>query len=229
LLEHVATKTDLRVIAITDHDTIRGAVEAQSLAASYGLEVIVGEEVSTRDGHLLALYIERPLPPGRPAAQTIAAIHAQGGLAIAAHPYDWMVPSMGSRGLHQYVGQGDAKWPLDGIESFNAGVVLPNMNRRAQIAARALGLPAIGGSDSHQLATVGYSYTLFSGRTAAELRAAIHQRQVQAAGRYWGWRATMEATWFVLQRALHSQLRRFSSAQPASNVARNCVNTLEVE
>lgn len=152
LLEHVATKTDLRVIAITDHDTIRGAVEAQSLAASYGIEVIVGEEVSTRDGHLLALFIERPLPPGWPAAQTITAIHAQGGIAIAAHPYDWMVPSMGSRGLHQYIGHPDAEWPLDGIECFNAGVVLPNMNRRALVAARALGLPAIGGSDSHQLA-----------------------------------------------------------------------------
>ncbi len=76
VLEYVATRTDLRVIAITDHDTIEGALKARRLAPAYGIEVIVGEEVSTAEGHLLALFIERPLAPKQPAATTIAAVHA---------------------------------------------------------------------------------------------------------------------------------------------------------
>ena len=67
VLEYVANRTDLRVIAITDHDEIEGALKAQRLAKDYGIEVIVGEEVSTNEGHLLALFIEHFLAPGRPA------------------------------------------------------------------------------------------------------------------------------------------------------------------
>src|SRR5215207_1074336 len=87
VLEHAERHTELRVIAITDHDTIEGALEARTLAREYGIEVVVGEEVSTADGELLALFIEQRLPPGRPAAETIAAVHEQGGLCVAAHPY----------------------------------------------------------------------------------------------------------------------------------------------
>src|SRR5262249_43221368 len=93
LLEHVAQFSDIRVIAITDHDSIAGARQAAQLARQFDVEVIVGEEVSTAEGHLLALFIDAFLPPGRPAAETIAAIHAQGGLAIAPHPFDRSVPS----------------------------------------------------------------------------------------------------------------------------------------
>jgi predicted metal-dependent phosphoesterase TrpH len=220
LLEHVATKTDLRVIAITDHDTIEGALKAQRLAASFGVEVIVGEEVSTRDGHLLALFIERDLVAGQSAAKTIAEIHAQGGLAIAAHPYDWMVSSMGRRGLRQRSMPPVAEWPLDGIEAFNAGVLLPTMNARASVVASALGLAQVGGSDSHHLATVGYGYTRFPGRSAAELRRAIVQRQVQAAGHTWGWRATLEATAHVMMRLLGKTFVRAISFPFPATVSR---------
>src|SRR4051812_25127415 len=79
LLEYVARATDLRVIAITDHDSIAGAKEAARVARQLGVEVIGGKEVSPADGHLLALFIDTLLPPRRPAAETIAAIHAQGG------------------------------------------------------------------------------------------------------------------------------------------------------
>jgi predicted metal-dependent phosphoesterase TrpH len=79
LLEYVAARTDLRLIAVTDHDSITGACQAARLAREFGVEVVMGEEVSTADGHLLALFVDTFLPPGRPAAETIAAIHAQGG------------------------------------------------------------------------------------------------------------------------------------------------------
>ncbi len=73
-----AAALGLDAIAITDHDTIAGALEARRLAPAFGVTVIVGEEVSTAEGHLLVLFIEDALPPGRPAAETIAAAHAQG-------------------------------------------------------------------------------------------------------------------------------------------------------
>src|SRR5262249_21871771 len=94
VLEHAARHTDMRVIAITDHNTIAGALEARRRAPAYGVEVIVGEEVSTAEGHVLALFVEQPLAPGQPAAATIAAVHAQNGLCVAAHPYEWLTPSL---------------------------------------------------------------------------------------------------------------------------------------
>ena len=182
LLEHVARTTDLRVIAITDHDSIAGAKEAARLARQFGVDVIMGEEVSTADGHLLALFIDTFLPQQRPAAETIAAIHAQGGLAIAPHPFDRSVPSLGRTGLQH------DNWNFDAIEGFNAGVIWSQRgcNSAAQRAAATMGLPAIGSSDAHTLATTGLGYTLFPGTGANDLYHAIQAGQVGWGGRYWG-------------------------------------------
>jgi len=180
-----AADLGLAASAITDHDTIDGALEARRQAPAFGLAVIVGEEVSTAEGHLLVLFIEDALPAGRSAAETIAAAHAQGGLCIAAHPYDWAVPSLGSAGLHQRCrGVQAGEWPLDAIEGLNASVTWPAgiSNLRAQRLARRLGLPAVAGSDAHTLATIGRACTLFPGRTADDLRHAIVQGSVTMAG-----------------------------------------------
>jgi predicted metal-dependent phosphoesterase TrpH len=181
LLEHIAGASEPRVIAITDHDSIAGARQAAQLARHFGVQVIVGEEVSTADGHLLALFIDSFLPPGRPAAETIAAIHAQGGLAIAPHPFDRSVPSLGRASLRR------DGWAFDAIEGFNAGVFWSQRgcNRMAQQAAVEIGLPAVGGSDAHTLATVGTGYTLFPGASADDLYRAIQQGQVSWGGSYW--------------------------------------------
>src|SRR5437899_7100941 len=80
----------LDVIAITDHDEIRGALRARDYALAHpelGVDVVVGEEISTLNGHLLCLFLEECVPPGLTAVESIAAVHAQGGLAIAAHPF----------------------------------------------------------------------------------------------------------------------------------------------
>jgi predicted metal-dependent phosphoesterase TrpH len=192
VLEYVATQTDLRAIAITDHDTIEGALEAHRLGAAYGIEVIVGEEVSTTEGHLLALFIEQPLAPKQSAAATIAGIHAQNGLCIPAHPYNWFLRSMGRAGLRERcVGQ-SCEWPVDAIESFNASLWVPRNNLMAAATGAALDLALVGGSDSHHLATLGLGYTLFPGRTAADLRCAIRMRTTHACGSYWRWAHSAE-------------------------------------
>jgi predicted metal-dependent phosphoesterase TrpH len=193
VLEYAATRTDLKVIAITDHDAIAGALEARRLAPHYGIAVIVGEEVSTTEGHLLALFIEEFLPPGRPAAETIAAVHAQGGLCVAAHPYAWMIPSMGWNGLHQRCCQKDTpEWSLDGIEGFNAGLWIDHNNALATRMSQRLNLAVCGGSDAHHLSTIGNGYTLFPGTTAEDVRRAIVSRQTSAGGTSWGWPRTAE-------------------------------------
>lgn len=204
LLAHVA-RSDLRVIAVTDHDTIAGAREARRIAADYGIEVIVGEEISTRDGHLIALFLEDELPPGRPLAETAAAARAQGAIVIAPHPFDLLVRSVGRAGLLHRDGSAWASL-VDAVETLNAGVWSPRTNALAARFAAAHGLPAVGGSDSHHLPTVGKGYTLFPGRTAADLRQAILSGQTRAEGTLWGARRVAEAGALQLRRGLGSLL-----------------------
>src|SRR3979409_983730 len=96
LVDHAARRARLSVIAVTDHAPIEGALRAREYAAKRTrFQVIVGEEVSSRDGHIVALFLERRVRPGMSAAATVHAIHDQGGLAIAAHPFwrtEWQGP-----------------------------------------------------------------------------------------------------------------------------------------
>ena len=80
ILDHVETRTDLDVIAITDHERIDAAVAAQAIARDRGLraEVVVGEEVTTLGGHLLGLYLDRPIRPYRSLRTSILAVHEAG-------------------------------------------------------------------------------------------------------------------------------------------------------
>lgn len=194
-----AAQLGLRVIAITDHDEIAGAHEAARLAREYGVEVVVGEEVSTAEGHLLALFIDEWLPPRRPAAETIAAIHAQGGLAIAAHPYDWAIQSLGAGGLRQRVA---TDWPLDAIEVFNASLsgLRNRCNLAAQRVAAELGVTAVAGSDAHSVSTLGRGLTRFAGTSANDLYRAILIGQVQWSGVCWRAYHYADVSWRTLRR-----------------------------
>jgi predicted metal-dependent phosphoesterase TrpH len=204
VLAHVARQTDLRVIAITDHDTIASAREAQRMADAYGIEVIVGEEVSTREGHLLALFLEEELPPGRPLSETAAAARAQGALVVAPHPFGYLVRSIGRTGAFGLGLRAERSWVglVDAVETWNAGLWSSRTNARAVRFAASRGLPAVGGSDSHHLRTLGLGYTLFPGRTAAELRQALLCGQTHAAGVLWGLRRSAEAGALIVWRNL---------------------------
>lgn len=181
LLDHVAHMTTLGVIAITDHDTIEGALEAHALQAAYPFEIIVGEEVSSREGHILALFIEQRIQPALSAAETIAAIHERGGLAIAAHPFltTWTVGRQDA--AMQGVGKRIGTLPFDGVEIDNSTPFLSRANIRARTYNRShQRLAEIGNSDAHIVEAVGKSYTRFPGTTAADLRSAILRRQTAA-------------------------------------------------
>jgi len=200
LIDHVVAHTDLRVIAVTDHDEIAGAYIARDYAKNRGIDVIIGEEISSREGHILAYFIHERIAPGMSAHDTIRAIHAQGGLAVAAHPYDWMVRSLGRHGLLERAAGAAREWEFDAIETLNSSLFPRYANVTAQRAALQLGLPMVGGSDSHQLGTVGYGYTLCAGSSAADVRAAIVHGHTRVAGSNWSYGDLAIATGKLIER-----------------------------
>jgi len=176
LLAFVEERTDLDVVAVTEHDQLEAALRARELHARgrYRFDLVVGMEVTTLEGHLLALFIEQPVPSLRSLAKTLDLIHRQGGLAVVPHPMSPLTRSVGRHGIERVLRRAaDGVW-LDGIELAN-----PSPAGRATAArARALnetafGLAETGGSDAHFLPHVGCARTTFPGRTATDLFAAI--------------------------------------------------------
>lgn len=175
ILDHVERRTDLDVIAITDHERIDAAVAAAKLAVDRGLrfEVVVGEEVTTLGGHLLALYVDRPIRPYRSLRTTIQAIHDAGGLAIPAHP---LVPyPLCAQGwmLRRLLDDPDPAAHPDALETFNPTSLGKPWHRRVVRFADLHGLARVGSSDAHALDAIATGWTTFPGRDAADLRGAI--------------------------------------------------------
>jgi predicted metal-dependent phosphoesterase TrpH len=176
-----ALRHGLSVIAVTDHDHIDGALRIADLVArhSYPLEVIIGSEVTTRQGHFLALFIERPIKMLRSIEWTIEAIKAQNGLCIVPHPLGRLVPSLSRAKIDELLARG---FPLDGLEVYNPSPA--NARYRAEVRRQnqRWGLAETGGSDAHFWQHIGSAYTLFPGATAQDLRQAILARRTRAGG-----------------------------------------------
>ncbi len=173
ILKHVADHTDLDIIAITDHDSMSGVREALDLAPAYGIEVVPGMEVSTADGHLLALFIDDPVPAGLSLVDTVRQVGEQGGLCIAAHPTARGTHSLSFPAIHQALNHPGVKGTLVGIEAFNGGLVYTRSNPLVEALAQALPLAQVGNSDAHVLQTIGQGASEFEGHTVADLRAAL--------------------------------------------------------
>jgi hypothetical protein len=186
ILDHVEWQTDLDVIAITDHERIDAALAARTLARDRGLrtEVVVGEEVTTLGGHLLALYLDQPIRPFRSLRSTILAVHEAGGLAIPAHP---LVPlPLCAQGwvLRRLLDDPDPAARPDGLETFNPTTLGKPWHRRVVGFADAAGLAHLGNSDAHALEAIGTGWTTFPGRDAADLRLAIETRATEHGGSF---------------------------------------------
>lgn len=188
ILDHVTALADLDVIAISDHERIDAALAARAMAADRGasFEVVVAEEVTTLGGHLLALFIERPIRPYRSMRRTIADIHDAGGLAIPAHP---LVPyPLCAQGwvLRRLLDDPDPAVRPDGLETFNPTALGRPWHDRVVRFAERHGLPMIGNSDAHALDAIGSGWTTFEGRTAQDLRAAIEAGSTRHGGSFHG-------------------------------------------
>jgi predicted metal-dependent phosphoesterase TrpH len=188
LLEHIETRTDLDLVAITDHERLDGALRAREIhaAGDFHFELVVGEEITTRRGHVLALFVAERIPALRPLPETLERIHDQGGLAIAAHSLAPLTPSLGRRSLIALHNDPDPRHHLDAIELFNPSAAgQARRVERRSLNQRVLQLAAVGNSDAHVLEHVGTGWTWFPGATAAEYRQAIAERSTEPAGEHW--------------------------------------------
>jgi predicted metal-dependent phosphoesterase TrpH len=181
-------------LAITDHDRISGALLARDVAERIShdeqrggepLVVLVGEEIRSRDGDLVGVFLTDAVPPGLSAAETIAAVHEQGGLVGIPHPFDRARPTSLSRSsggpwtLAALAGSGD------GIEAWNGRVMVGNGNQRAADLAIAAGVPGVAVSDAHTVMEVGIAVTVVDGEpgTAEGLRQALSGERRLVTGR----------------------------------------------
>ena len=182
MLEYVSAETDLAVLAVTDHDEIDGALEAAALAGQFpGVEVIPGIEVSTLDGHLIGLWVETAFPVLRSAEWTIDAIREQGGLIVVPHPMSWLTLSFWPYTFKRLERKG---YRFDAIEVMNASLAGKMSYAKARGIQQKLGIAQVGGSDAHIVEGIGKAHTLFPGRTAEDVRAAIAQNTTLARGGY---------------------------------------------
>jgi len=186
ILGYIRDHTDLDVVAITDHDRLTGSFQALDLANEYRFTIIPGAEITTLQGHLLALFITKPVPMWRPLDWTIGRVHEQGGLAIAVHPFSMLTRSIGFRSFVGVMKHPSAEIYFDAVETFNPSVA----GRLCAAKVRRLNdgrfhLPELGCSDSHHLEGIGTGYTTFPGRTADDLKKAIMAHQTEAFGTYW--------------------------------------------
>lgn len=188
VLDRVEAEGVLDVIAIADHERIDAAVAARQMAEDQGLraQVVIGEEISTLGGHLLALFLERPVPPMKSLRWSIEAVHDQGGLAIPAHP---LVPfPMCAQGgaIRRLLDDDNEAVHPDALETWNPTAVGKYRHATVVRFAEEVGLPAIGSSDAHALAAIGTCWTTFPGRTAADVRAAIEAGTTAGHGAFHG-------------------------------------------
>lgn len=183
-----AERVGLDVIALTDHDDIRGAFLLRDIAArrSSPVEIVTGVEVTTRSGHLLALWVEEELPMFAALAATVSRIHRAGGIAIVPHPLSYLTFSVGERALRTLAAATDRLVHVDAIETRNpsyAGRV--RGARAAWLNETLLHVAETGSSDAHNARLVGTTWTDFTGNDAAALRRAIADRTTRPDGRHW--------------------------------------------
>ena len=183
-----AERAGLDVIALTDHDDIRGAFQLRDLASrrSSPVDVVPGVEVTTRSGHLLALWVEDEIPMFRSLAQALARIHQAGGVAIVPHPLSYLTFSIGEGALRQLAAYRDDSRMVDAIELRNpsyAGRV--RASRAVWLNRHVLRVAETGSSDAHHAALVGTCWTDFPGSTSEDLRGALRAHATRADGRGW--------------------------------------------
>jgi len=177
-LVEAAAAEALDCIAITDHDEIDGAVEAAAVGA---VQVIIGQEVSTRDGHLIGLFLRERVRPGLSALDTVDRIRAQGGVVLAPHPYCALCDSSLGRSIDAIAHE------LDGVEVCNSQNPLPWQDRAAARFARAHGLNAYVGADGHLRGRVAPGYQVMRPfRGPADFVAALAEAELHA-GRFGPW------------------------------------------
>jgi len=143
-----AKKRGLDGVAITDHDTIDGALK---IAKETDFLIIPGIEISSLNGHIIGLSLHESVPPELSVDETLERIHEAGGIAIACHPVVFFKESL----------KGHISSRFDAIEVINSSAFPFDYSvKRSQKLASNFGLPCVAGSDAHYGPEIGHAYTL---------------------------------------------------------------------
>lgn len=213
ILHHVQHHTVLDVIAITDHDEIDGALHARDLWAngSYRFDLIVGEEITTKEGHLIGLFLEKRIQPGLSMEKSIDLIHEQNGLAIVAHPLHRFFRHSCQREVLDRVYKSKDVW-FDGMESWNASFCGIYANYIAMSTNRSIyNLPELGNSDAHTINAIGSGFTWFQGKTAQDLRQSVASSFTAPGGKMW----EVKTYYYWLRHVMKEQHARRSARRTA--------------
>ena len=203
----------IAVQAITDHNQVWGAqrLRARVMGSelSERLTLIVGEEISTREGELIGLFLEEAVPKGLTPEETVAEIKAQGGLVLLPHGFD-------PRKRHRLRPQAVARVAehIDIVETFNARVSNPKWNAAAHRWATSRGVARSAGSDAHTLRDIGCAWVATPARpvrTPLELISALNDPAAEVSG---NWTHPITAFVYKAWTFTRSGRRGFGSSSP---------------
>jgi predicted metal-dependent phosphoesterase TrpH len=164
-LVRTARERGIDRLAITDHSTIAGALQAKEIAPDL---IIVGEEVPTNRGELIGYFIKEEIPRGLSVHEVIRRLKDQGAFISIPHPFDVVRHGWHLEELLDLISE------VDALEVFNARCLKASYNDKALTFARQHHIPMLAGSDAHALSEIGLALThLPEFRTADELRSAV--------------------------------------------------------
>jgi predicted metal-dependent phosphoesterase TrpH len=147
-LIYFAKKRGLDAVAVTDHNQLEGA---RKIAKETDFLIIPGMEVSSSDGHIVALNVQELIPKGLSAIETVERIHKAGGVAVACHPYVYFKGCL----------RDNVCATFDAIEVINARAFpFKSSVKKAEQTAKNLGLSRVAGTDAHYGPQIGYAYTV---------------------------------------------------------------------
>jgi predicted metal-dependent phosphoesterase TrpH len=166
-----AKKRGLTAVAVTDHNQIEGA---QKIAQETDFLIIPGTEISSLHGHIVGLNVNKLIPRGLPADETVYRIHDAGGIAIACHPFALFKGSIGNHASDKF----------DAVEAINASAFpFTRATQKAHQLAERLRLPKVAGTDAHYAPVIGQAYTLIDSEANVEaVVKAITAGQCEPAG-----------------------------------------------
>lgn len=143
----------LDFIAVTDHN---GMEFAKKTHAKLGEKIIIGEEIMTREGEVVGLFLTEVIPGGLSAVEAVVKIHEQGGIVYIPHPFSTNPKGLPHETLDELADQ------IDIVETFNGRAIFQANNRRASVWAAEHHKPAAASSDVHGHAGWGKTYTIIS-------------------------------------------------------------------
>ena len=178
----LAIERGLTHVVVTNHNNVEGAIAVRDKVAELGLTeqltVIIGEEVSTADGEVVGVFLERTIPRGLSANETADEIHRQGGLVSIPHPFDPLRASHIREGPLRNLAE---TGKIDMLEVFNCRVTFQRHNQEAAEFAARYGIPGIAASDSHSRFEIAMAFNRLPSFTSAEeLKAGLPQNEWHA-------------------------------------------------